>query len=675
MSGDLGKNLKLYAKWRKMEYSVKLGYTGTIYTGKTLTPSVTVKDEYGNTLKKGTDYTVTISNNKNVGVGKVVVTFKGLPYKLTKTLRFKIYPKAPTSCKATLTGYDDVKLTWSKSTQADGYKVYYRKSTASKFSLYKSTTSTSVVMKDLADGVKYIFKVVPYFTTSDGTKYESTKYAACSAFTLKQISKPTLSVSGTKVKVTWKNIEGESGYQISRSAAKGKTNIISTYKTTDGKTKSFSAPFGKAYYYKVRAYKVVNDKNVYGPWSTEVKYTRNLAAPTTVKATLYGYDDVKVTWSKVSEADGYTVYYKKDGDSSYKTKGNTTSTSMKIADLADGVKYYVKVVPYSKTSGKIVRSTNYKAAEVTTLKKVGTPKAVESDGKIKVSWTNIAGESGYQISQATTKTGTNIVATYKTTGGKSKVISAENEKVYYYKVRAYKTVGDTNVYGPWSEAVSAKVSKPGSVTLSLYDSNGTTCMLKAKTYPADATVTWSSSDTSVATVDDGTVTAKCKGETTITAEITYNGKKYSDSMVVTVAEDISYGPWSYWSSVPAYASSTLEVETAPIYRYYCFYCPVCGGREPLSGNSDCYAYTLTGGDWQEFWSPIPYSQCGATQWPLASGKMYTTSLGDGLLWNFSTGNLWHTAIGTVDTGSGAVVIQQGYRWRTVTTSYVIGDVK
>ena len=103
-----------------MEYSVKLGYTETLYTGKTLTPSITVKDEYGNTLKKGTDYTVTYSNNKNVGVGKTVVTFKGLPYKLTKTVRFKIYPKAPATCKSALTGYDDVKVTWSKSVQASG---------------------------------------------------------------------------------------------------------------------------------------------------------------------------------------------------------------------------------------------------------------------------------------------------------------------------------------------------------------------------------------------------------------------------------------------------------------------------------------------------------------------------------------------------------------------------
>ena len=104
-------------------------------------------------------------------------------------------------------------------------------------------------------------------------------------------------------------------------------------------------------------------------------------------------------------------------------------------------------------------------------------------------------------------------------------------------------------------------------------------------------------------------------------------------------------------------------------------CPVCGGREPFSGNSDCYAYTLTGGDWQEIWSPIPYSQCGGVQWPAGPRRMYTYSLGDSLLWNFGTPNLWDTAVGTIDPDSGAVVIQQGYRSRSISTSYLISAVK
>ena len=77
--------------------------------------------------------------------------------------------------------------------------------------------------------------------------------------------------------------------------------------------------------------------------------------------------------------------------------------------------------------------------------------------KTKVKWKDIPGQSGYQISKSTKKTGTNIVSTYKTTGGTSKKLDAKTHKTYYYKVRAYKVVGDKKIYGPWSDVKAYKL--------------------------------------------------------------------------------------------------------------------------------------------------------------------------------------------------------------------------
>ena len=64
--------------------------------------------------------------------------------------------------------------------------------------------------------------------------------------------------------------------------------------------------------------------------------------------------------------------------------------------------------------------------------------------------------------------------------------------------------------------------------------SGTTS-LTATTYPASQTVTWASSDTSVATVSSGTVTGVAAGTATITASITVNGVTHKASCVVTVS--------------------------------------------------------------------------------------------------------------------------------------------
>lgn len=61
-----------------------------------------------------------------------------------------------------------------------------------------------------------------------------------------------------------------------------------------------------------------------------------------------------------------------------------------------------------------------------------------------------------------------------------------------------------------------------------------TALLRATTVPSDATVTWSTSDGEVATVEDGVVTGVSAGTATITATITVEGTSYTDTCRVTV---------------------------------------------------------------------------------------------------------------------------------------------
>ena len=78
---------------------------------------------------------------------------------------------------------------------------------------------------------------------------------------------------------------------------------------------------------------------------------------------LYGQDDITVSWNGVSGTSGYNVYYMKSGDSGY-TKVSTKSLFYKLANLADNVKYTVKIVAYCEIGGKQFESSQYKTARL-----------------------------------------------------------------------------------------------------------------------------------------------------------------------------------------------------------------------------------------------------------------------------------------------------------------------
>ncbi len=131
------------------------------YTGKALTPNPTIKD--GNrTLKKGTDYTLTYSNNKKTGKAKIVIEGKG-NYKGTATKYFNIIPQAPTITKIT-TKSKKANLKWSKSIGATGYEVYMATSKNGKFEKIKTITSQTLkyTKSKLKKKKKYFFKIRPY---------------------------------------------------------------------------------------------------------------------------------------------------------------------------------------------------------------------------------------------------------------------------------------------------------------------------------------------------------------------------------------------------------------------------------------------------------------------------------------------------------------------------------
>lgn len=190
------------------------------------------------------------------------------------------------------------------------------------------------------------------------------------------------------------------------------------------------------------------------PWA---EYTVPTVAVTSkITANLNkNYNTIKVTWSAVSGAAGYEVYYKK-GSGAWTSLGTTTSTSLTKSKLSKGAKYQFRVIAYtSANGGEVFKSAAKDSKAVYTLKKLSGVKVKKAKSKVKVSWKNINGETGYQIYKSTKKNkGFKLAKTVKSTKAKSATLKVKKNKKYYYKIRAYKTVNGKKIYGPWSSVKS-----------------------------------------------------------------------------------------------------------------------------------------------------------------------------------------------------------------------------
>ena len=172
-TGSVSKTYSIKNNFKKATVS---GISTKAFTGKNITQSITVKCN-GKTLKNGTDYAVSYSNNKNIGTATVKITGKGsCTGTITKT--FKINPAKQEIQKLTAKSKAFF-VDWAQKGSATGYEIQYatnsKFTSAKKVTITNNKTDTKTISK-LSGKKKYYVRVRSY-TTVKGTKY----YGAWSA--------------------------------------------------------------------------------------------------------------------------------------------------------------------------------------------------------------------------------------------------------------------------------------------------------------------------------------------------------------------------------------------------------------------------------------------------------------------------------------------------------------
>ena len=168
---------------------------------------------------------------------------------------------------------------------------------------------------------------------------------------------------------------------------------------------------------------------------------------------------ITLTWTAIPGVDGYRIYKYNELTGKYnylKQLDGSAQNSYVDTGLTAGTKYRYRVRAFVKVNnenkyGKY--STKYKTA--TRLKKVTPLKVKAGTRKASLSWKKTDNAEGYEIRM---KTGNGEFSTIKTIT-KGKTVSytktgLSKGKVYYFRVRAYRTVSGTKIYGSCSKIKS-----------------------------------------------------------------------------------------------------------------------------------------------------------------------------------------------------------------------------
>ena len=230
--------------------SVTLSTSTYAYDGKAKKPGVTVKIN-GKTLKNGTDYTVSYSNNTKVGTAKVTITGKGnYTGSVSKTYSIKNNFK-----KATISGISNKSYTGKNITQSITVKYNGKtlKNGTDYTVSYSSNKNIGTATVKIAGKGSYTGTITKTFKINPAKQKIQKLTAKSKAFF-----------------VDWAQKGSATGYEI-QYATNSKFTSAKKVTITNNKTdtKTISKLSGKKkYYVRVRSYTTVKGTKYYGAWSS-----------------------------------------------------------------------------------------------------------------------------------------------------------------------------------------------------------------------------------------------------------------------------------------------------------------------------------------------------------------------------------------------------------------------
>ena len=308
-------------------------------------------------------------------------------------------------------------------------------------------TSDEINISGLKFGQKTYFRVKT-------TIYDYKKYSAVSNITVKpnKVNLKITSASTNNVKLSWEKVS-TTGYEVYMGT---KTSNMKKIKTiTKNSTLSFNKTKLKAnttYYFKVRAYKTVSKKKVYGQWSTTLN-TKTAPSKPKISLSIKSLNEMNIKISSVKGATKYIVEKSLDGLTYEPFEELSELKTIIDSNLEIGTKYYYRV----RTCNSQNRCSGWVNSNKKFTTKVPGFKLSTSSKKVIIELNPVEGANGYEIHRATKKKGKYTLVKELTSEEELKYNnSTKKGTTYYYKVRSYMIVNEEKIYSDYSTIKSIK---------------------------------------------------------------------------------------------------------------------------------------------------------------------------------------------------------------------------
>jgi len=187
-------------------------------------------------------------------------------------------------------------------------------------------------------------------------------------------------------------------------------------------------------------------------------YFEKIGVPSISSAASKEYNSIRIKWAPVTGAAGYRIYRGDTKSGAYKKVASVKTASWTDGGRITGKTYYYKVQAYCVAASKTTTGdlSAARSAKAVPVKPQNLKLAKKSAKSVKLTYSKVAGASGYEIVRSTHKNWgywyiNTTAATSYTNGDLKKGVT------YYYRIRAFRIVKGRKIYGAYSEIKSIKM--------------------------------------------------------------------------------------------------------------------------------------------------------------------------------------------------------------------------